>query len=224
MWQRLTEELGSAGFTAIAVALDSEPGAAEPWIEQAAPTYPVLIDREHRVASLYNLVNVPQAIWIDEAGVIVRPPEIAGVYDTLNRLDPVTRTIPQEVTETARATRLHYLGAIRDWVAHGEASPYAFSPDEVRARMQPHNEQVAEAHAAFRLGQHLIASGRDIEGRAHLEEAKRLHPESWAMWRQAAEKLENGIAAGPEYLARVRARAIENKAYYSPVDMPGRPE
>ncbi|MSP23282.1 MAG: hypothetical protein EXR66_09875 [Dehalococcoidia bacterium] len=149
---------------------------------------------------------------------------MAGAYDTLDRLDLVTRTVPQEVTDTARATRLHYLSAIRDWVANGAASPYVLSDDQARARRQPHDSQVAEAHATFRLGHHLMASGRDADGRTCLEEAKRLHPESWAMWRQTATKLDNGIAAGPEYLARVRARALEDKPYYPPVDMPGVPE
>ena len=47
----------------------------------ARPTYPCLIDRDHHVADLYNLVNVPQAVWIDEHGRIVRPPETAGSTD-----------------------------------------------------------------------------------------------------------------------------------------------
>ena len=51
--------------------MDSEADAARPWIEAAAPSYPALIDRNHRVAELYNMVNVPQAVWIDETGTIV---------------------------------------------------------------------------------------------------------------------------------------------------------
>ena len=56
----------------IAVAMDSREDAARPWIKEAAPSYPALIDRDHRVADLYNMVNVPQAVWIDEEGHIVR--------------------------------------------------------------------------------------------------------------------------------------------------------
>jgi hypothetical protein len=32
----------------------------------ATPTYPCLIDEKHVVAELYNMVNVPQAVWINE--------------------------------------------------------------------------------------------------------------------------------------------------------------
>ena len=35
------------------------------WIDAAQPGYPCLIDRDHHLADLYNLVNVPQAVWID---------------------------------------------------------------------------------------------------------------------------------------------------------------
>jgi hypothetical protein len=224
VWQRLVEEVGSDGFTVVAVALDSEPGAAQPWIEQAAPTYPCLIDREHRVAELYNLVNVPQAVWIDERGRIVRPPEVAGVYDTLNRIDAASQTIPQDVQANARASRLHYLSAIKDWVANGTASPYALSEEGVVARITRPDETVALAHANFRLGRYLMDAGRAEEARSFLDEARRLHPDSWAMWRQAADKLPNGIAAGPEFMARVRERALADKPYYAPVDMKGMPK
>lgn len=224
MWQRLYEELGNDNtFTIIAVALDSEPGAAEPWIEQAGATYPALIDREHRVSELYNLVNVPQAVWIDETGRIVRPPEAAGAFDVLNRRDPKTNEISQELLDQRKETRRVYLDAIRDWVANGDASPYALSEDAVRARMEQPNETILAAHANFRLGQYLLAHGRRAEGEVYLDAAKSLHPESWAIWRQASGKLENGIAASPEFLARVQARAEEHKPYYKPIDMPGIP-
>ena len=62
----------------VAVAEESR-GAdhARPWIEQAKSGYWQLIDTEHRLSDLYNLVNVPQAVWIDEQGNIARPPETA---------------------------------------------------------------------------------------------------------------------------------------------------
>ena len=80
MWQKLYDALKDQGFIVIAVATDSDVDAARPWIEAAAPDYPALIDRDHRVAELYNMVNVPEAVWIDETGTIVRPAENAGAY------------------------------------------------------------------------------------------------------------------------------------------------
>lgn len=223
MWQRLYQELEAGGLTVIAVALDSEPGAAEPWIEQAAVTFPALIDREHRVADLYNMVNVPQAVWIDETGRIVRPAESAGSFDSLTLRVSQPQADQDEAAAKARATRLHYISAIHDWVARGSESQYVFIEDQARARMGPPDEGVALAHAKFRLGQYLLAAGREVEGRGLLEEAKALHPDSWAMWRQASDKMDNGIAAGPEFSARVRARGLANKPYYAPIDMPGMP-
>ena len=72
MWQTIYDDYHGKGFVVIAVAMDNDIEAARPWIEEAKPTYPVLIDRYHRLAELYNMVNVPQAVWIDEQGRIVR--------------------------------------------------------------------------------------------------------------------------------------------------------
>jgi len=83
------------GFTVLAVALD-QPETARPWIEAAAATYPCLIDRDHHLADLYNMVNVPQAVWIDEEGRIVRPPETAGSMDAFRAMDRKTFTIPRK--------------------------------------------------------------------------------------------------------------------------------
>ena len=88
MWQSLYDELKDQGFMVVAVAEESR-GAqhARPWIEEAKSDYWQLIDTEHRLSDLYNLVNVPQAVWIDEQGRIVRPPETAGSTDHFRRMD-----------------------------------------------------------------------------------------------------------------------------------------
>lgn len=223
VWQRLHDEAKDAGFTVIAVAMDSKPGAADPWIEKASPTYPALIDKEHALADAYNLVNVPQAAWINEEGRIVRPPEAAGAFDFLNKRDPSSPGISPELIEKNKATRRFYLDALRDWIAKGDESTFALSEAEIRERMDVPGEAVREAHVAFRLGQHLVSKGRAEEGEMLLNRAKTLHPESWSIWRQTAEKLESGIAAGPDFNARVLERAKENKPYYAPIEMPGIP-
>ena len=82
----MAEDLEAYPFTVLAVALD-EAEAARPWIEAAGASYPCLIDRDHRVADLYNLVNVPQAVWIDEDGRIVRPGETAGSTDAFRAMN-----------------------------------------------------------------------------------------------------------------------------------------
>lgn len=221
MWQTLYDELKDQGFIVIAVALDADAEAARPWIEAANPTYPVPIDRTHHLADLYNLVNVPQAVWIDEAGMIVRPPETAGVYESFRAMDLETRQVPADEAAKSQAARRLYLAAIRDWVANGAASRYALDREAVRARLDRPDDDVALAHARFRLGRHLLQAGKAEEAAAQFAEASVLHPDSWAIWRQAAAKNEMGLAAGPEFWARVKA--LGERRYYPPAEIEGMP-
>ena len=71
------EELKDEGFTVITVAFDKNAEEARPWIEAANPQHPSLIDTKHLVADLYNMVNVPTILWINEVGEIVRPNDVA---------------------------------------------------------------------------------------------------------------------------------------------------
>jgi len=114
VWQALYEELGDRGFVVIAVAMDSREGDPLPWIEAARPTYPTLIDRDHRLAELYGIVNVPQAVWIDEAGRIVRPAEPAGAYEGFRKMNRATREMPEDVARLTAQAKTTYLDAIRD--------------------------------------------------------------------------------------------------------------
>ena len=201
----------------VAVAEDSEGAkAAGPWIEAAKPTYWSLIDPDHRVAALYSMVNVPRAVWIDEAGRIVRPPETAGSTDHFRNMDLKTLTMPPEDQKARDHGKRVYLQAIRDWVLTGK---YALPEDEARAKSPRITGEIALAHAHFRLGAWLKRNGREAEGQTQMLEASRLHPDSWNMWRQAAEKGSHGLAAGPEFWERVKA--LGNKPYHPPPDLPG---
>src|SRR5688572_16199596 len=113
----------------IAVAMDSRDGDPLPWIEAARPTYVTLIDRDHRLAELYHMVNVPQAVWIDEHGRIVRPPETAGAYEGFRSMNRATREMPEDAAARTAKAKSMYVDAIRDWVLHGTDSAYAFDTD-----------------------------------------------------------------------------------------------
>ena len=216
VWQVLAEELKDVGFTVLAIALDTT-DAARPWIEAAKPAYPCLIDVDHHVAALYNLVNVPQAVWIDEAGRIVRPPESAGADDGFRAMDRNTGAMSAEVLAQRQQRKTAYLDAVRHWARHGSASANALDAREAIARLPQPSDAEAEAHAWFRLGQHLQASGQAAEALAAFSKATALHPASWAMWRQIAAKDARGFASGAAFWARVDA--LGDRPYYPPADI-----
>ncbi len=217
MWQELSDSLKTENFAIVAVAEESL-GAeqARPWIEQANTTYWNLIDVDHRVAALYGMVNVPQCVWIDEAGRIVRPPEVAGSTDHFRRMDLATRTMTAEDQAARLAARTAYMQAVRDWVRTGR---HALDADAAKAKLPRISPEIALADANFRLGIWLRRHGREAEAAGFLAEASRLHPASWNIWRQAAEKNETGLAAGPEFWARLQA--LGDRPYYEPPDLPG---
>ena len=218
MWQSLYQELKDHDFTVLTVAMDV-PEAARPWIEAAKPTYPCLIDRDHHVADLYNMVNVPQAAWIDETGRIVRPPENAGSSDAFRKMDRLTKQMTPELVAERERTKKTYVAAVRDWVLKGPASEFVYDAASARLHLSLPNAAIAEARAHFRLAQCLLRRGTRDEAVVHFSEASRLHPDSWCIWRQAAQKDATGLAAGPEFWARVDA--LGDRPYHRPIDMKG---
>src|SRR3954453_7552561 len=87
-WQALRSELHPQGVELVTVALEVDPESARPWIEAAAPEHPSLVDRMHVLDELLGIVNVPSAVWIDEQGMLVRPPETSHILPSpLERLD-----------------------------------------------------------------------------------------------------------------------------------------
>ena len=171
MWQALREELKPHNFEVLTVALDSGGAeAARPWIERAKSEHPALIDERHVVADLYGIINVATAVWIDEDGIIVRPPET-----------PATNA---RVAEMLGIGPTAYLDALRDWAKNGASSEYIPSAHDRRARRALPDADRALAAANFRLGEYLFATGATDDARKYFERAVELHPENWTYRRQ----------------------------------------
>jgi hypothetical protein len=215
VWQQLFDGLKTHNFMIVAIAEESR-GAehARQWIEQAKAQYWCLIDTEHRVADLYGMVNVPQAVWIDEAGQIVRPPENAGSTDHFRLMDRTARTLAPEHQAARLAARTAYLAAVRDWVLTGR---HSLPADAARNKLPRITPEIALAQTHFRLGVRLRQHGNAAEGDTHLAEASRLHPDSWNIWRQAADLDEVGKASSEAFWQRVQS--LGDRHYYPPPDL-----
>lgn len=191
----------------------------------ALPAYPCLIDERHQLGEALGIVNVPTAVWIDETGAIVRPPEAPGSTDGFRSMNRQTREIPPERAADSRVRRQVYVDAVADWALRGAASPHVLPADEVRRRMRGIDPDASLAAAQFRLGVWLDRRGeRDAAQRA-LEAAVRLQPDSWRLLRQkivlSDPALTGQLASTPEFWAAVQA--LGDRYYYPPTDMAGMP-
>ncbi len=189
-WQALHAELEPRGLTVVTVALDVDPEQARPWIEAAAPTHPSLVDRAHVTNEALGFNNVPMAVWIDETGTLVRPPESASIEarDTSTALpDELPDRVRELITEARKIPDigLRYREAIVDWVDNGADSPYALSPAEVVAASHPRQRHHAEAAANFELGHHLYATVGKDAAIPYWRAAHALDPDNWTYKRQA---------------------------------------
>ena len=146
--------------------------AARPFVEAADPGYPVLLDWQHVISERYGTRNVPAGVWIDEAGRIVRGPEVASA---MQRSADGTERVPHE----------RYLNALRDWVARGAESVYVRQGRRPEAPATREPADAALAAAEFRLGVYLHGRGETAEAVAHFKRAHELSPENWNYKRQA---------------------------------------
>ena len=204
-WQAFYHEVKDKNFEIISIAQDTGGVKdAGPWITAAKPEYTALIDDQHLVTRLYNMVNVPTAVWIDEKGRIVRPNEVAYVdnrYKALHGLDAGP-----------------YLDAIRDWIANGEHSASVLSEKELKDRLTPPSRDRATADAEFGLAEYLYHDGKGVDAIPHFKEAQRLDPDNWNYKRQAwalsnAER-DYGTNFGKE------VQKLNGKPYYAPRKLP----
>lgn len=152
---------------------------------------------------------------------MVRPPENAGSTDGFREMDRQSLEIPAQALSERQRVKQLYAAAVKDWAQRGASSPHALDEAGAVKRLRVPDGSVAEAHARFRLAQALLREGRADEARTQFAEATRLHPGSWAMWRQSAGKDERGLATGTDFWARVDA--LGDRPYHMPVEIAGMP-
>ena len=224
MWQALRRELHPHGLEIVTVALDTDAGAARRYIERAQPEHPSLIDQAHVVDTLFGIVNVPSGVWIDEDGMIVRPPEPAWAKPRQPREIPATAT-PRQVAMITEVNKIRfeaekYVAALRDWAALGRASRFALSPEEVVRRSRPRPVEASIAAAHFEFGQHFYRAGRIDDAVRHFRRAHELQPDNWTYRRQAwslADPEQGPTTYASDWLSDVLKIGAEN--YYPPLDL-----
>ena len=205
-WQAIYQQLKDKNFQIVSVAQDTNGVKdAGPWITAAHPTYTVLIDEKHLVSKLYNMVNVPTGVWIDEHGKIVRPNEVAFVDDRFKNFTGLDSA--------------PYLNALTDWVEKGEKSIYAMSEAQLREKLTVSDPNIALAAAEFGLGEQLYKSGHLTAAIPHFKEAQRLNPKSWNYKRQAYVFSDAKRDYGRTFMEEVE-KAGGSKVYYPPPDLP----
>ena len=155
-----------------------------PIVEAARPEHPSLLDATHQMDALFGVTNIPQVLWIDETGTIVRPAE-RGSPAPQPTDDPFAKFIFQLM---ARGTTdpEWYSNRVRDWAEKGAESEWVLAPDAVIAASHPRTLDVSEAAAHFALAQHFWSTdGFSAPALHHFERAHTLQPENITYKRQA---------------------------------------
>ncbi len=190
-------------FEIVAVAQDT--GGEEvcgKFYDRAKATFTTLIDRQHTVSTLYNMINVPTGVWIDEKGRIVRPPEVAYSKE-------------QQVLGTTIGNDL-YIAGLRDWVATGVESKFVMSPEKLKEQLRTPELKLRLADVHFKLATHFHDQHDADNSALHWKVAQELNPDSWNYHRQ--EWSFDPKTAGRKWFAKFRA--LQGKPYYAPLDLP----
>lgn len=205
VWQKLYEEIGDEKFAIISVAQDTGGEAAAGKIfDDAKVTYTAIIDQDHAVSSLFNLVNVPSGVWIDEQGKIVRINE--GTYAAYHKIGKFEFGSDD------------YVPALRDWIAKGADSQFAWTPEEVKSHIIARSPDAENAEPAFKLAVYFQQTGKSEKANVWWEKAQKLSPENWNFHRQ--DWSFTPTEAIPNWLKKVQG--LGGKPYYRPLDLPGK--
>lgn len=157
-----------------------------------------LADPAHRISALYNLVNVPSAVWIDESGVVRRIDE--GAYAAVHNMGDF------------EFGRTDYAPMVTDWVARGEDSTHVSQPMKFEPSSQ--TDAAARAKPAFRLGVHFKQLGDEARAATYWSMAQELNPDSWNYHRQDWSYTPE--EAGANWVKKVES--LGDKPYYRPVE------
>lgn len=156
------------------------------------------------MSSLYNLVNVPSGVWIDEEGRVVRINE--GTYSMTIKLGTGNFTIGTD----------EYRPAVRDWVLKGAASQHVWSADKVASKIRRRTADEALAEPTFKLGVYFFEMKNEALARSYWKRAQELFPDSWNFARQELSFTTEG-SSGKTY--QQKRGALGDKPYYAPLEI-----
>jgi len=186
------------------------------FIDAAQATHPSLLDPTHELDAKFGVINIPNVVWIDESGVIVRPaepgwpegdhyPSWLREFLDARDVEREAKATEVEATNPELAAKIRggqeretYASAIRDWAANGAQSRFAMSPDEVVASSQERPQDKSRGAAHFELANHLWTIDNRPSAIEHFRAAHRLQPENWTYKRQAWSLIGNEAAGGGE--------------------------
>lgn len=146
----------------IAVALDESAEAVRPLTNDIS--FPVLLDRDHLLAELYAISNVPTVVWIDEDGRIARPNSAEVGTDMFSDFTGVG---PDE-----------HFDQVREWVRFGKL------PADATTEIVDLDVDELKARLAFRIAVHLRRVG-DLAANDWFATAAELAPLDFTVRRAA---------------------------------------
>ena len=158
-----------------------------------------MVDEAHAISSLYNLVNVPSAVWIDEAGYVRRIDE--GTYAEVHKLGEF------------EFGRVDYAPMVANWVAEGEKSPHVKPVGELT--LASPSDDHARAEPTFKLGVYFHQMGDEAKANHYWEIAQALNPDSWNYARQDW-SITTPEQAGENWAKKFQT--LEGRPYYKPIE------
>lgn len=182
----------------ITVAVDRA-ADARPWIERASPTHPSLIDENHVFGELYNMVNVPTVVWVDEEGRIARPNDVAFTTEKGGRY--------------ARVSTDDQMAILRSWVSGDRQDP---TSQYLENQVAPISIGSQTARAHFGLGWWLYQQGSLESAKRQFDRAGELAPGDF-MIRRGTMRYFGSDPFGPEFVEMVKDWRDRGHHYYLPL-------
>ena len=164
----------------------------------------MLFDPGHLVDEVFGMTNVPNGVWIDESGRLVRPAEAAWPAAAPER--PAQSAPPPEgrigamMSNASKivADRAEYADAIHDWAVNGDDSSYVLSAEDVIGRSLPRGADESLAAAHFEIAQFLHRGGAEQDAIEHFRQSHELQPTNWTYRRQAWSMQPSALEGGLE--------------------------
>jgi hypothetical protein len=132
------------------------------------------------------MINVPTVVWIDEAGLIVRPNSVDFGSDLFKAFHG---------RESGP-----FLDAVRAWAREGRLP---FGSEQARARVAPPTRAEQQARAEFAVAWRLHQRGATEAAERHFRRAGELSPHDWTI-RRGSMPIQGIDPMGPEFFALYR--------------------